>query len=251
MTDVIRGPVVEASREQMILRIPRVGRFVVRAGEEVAVERAPGATDADVRCFLQGPVAAAEALLGGAIPIHASAVEIDGRAVVLAGLSGAGKSGLAAALALRGHALLADAVTSLGPVIEPHAPAPVLWPDLVAQLDLDPAAGELVRPALPQRAFPALAPEAGAAPLGAVVYVGRNALYPAPVVEAMTGGEKATALVGTAWFRRVVEGLSLAGNRFGQIAEIAASTRFVKVIRPRDACSVIELADLVEEAART
>lgn len=239
---------MEASRDEMVLRIPRVGRFVVRRGEPVAVERAAEATDADVRCFLTGPVAAAEALLRGAIPLHASAVVIGGRAVVVAGLSGVGKSGVAAALAMRGHAVLADAVTVLEPFVRPHAPRPVLWPDLVEQLGLAPDAGELVRPALPKRSFQ-LGPASDGAPLGTVVFLGRDALCEQPTFSRLVGTKKTGALLSSAWYRRLTEPLGLAQARFGPLAEVAARTECVEVVRPRDNSSVVALATVIEEAA--
>ena len=47
----------------------------------------------------------------GALPVHACAVEIDGRAFVIAGRAGAGKSTLAAALIAKGASLVADDLT--------------------------------------------------------------------------------------------------------------------------------------------
>ena len=248
MSAVLNGPVVDASPDEIVLRIPSVGRFVVRSDEPVAVERAPGTTDADVRCFMVGPVAAAEALLRGAIPLHASAVEIDGRAVVIAGPSGVGKSGAAAALALRGHAVLADAVTLLEPRVPVHAPRPVLWPDLVEDLDLDPSAGELVRPALPKRSF-AVGTHSEGAPLGTIVLLRRDALCPAPEYTAISGAEKAGALIGLGWYRRLVGPLGLAAARFARLSDLAASTDCFELARPRDRCSPRAVADAIEELA--
>ncbi len=49
----------------------------------------------------------------GPTPFHASTVEIDGRAVLIAGASGAGKSTLAAALAAQGARWLADDLSAV------------------------------------------------------------------------------------------------------------------------------------------
>ena len=99
---LLRGPAIEANREEVLIRVPRVGRFLVRREPPVLVERAPGATDADLECFRDEPVAAAAALLRGDLPLRAASVSIGGRAVALCGPSASGKSTLAAALALRG-----------------------------------------------------------------------------------------------------------------------------------------------------
>lgn len=58
-----------------------------------------------------GTVAALTLAWRGALPCHASAIEIGGRAVLIAGDAGAGKSTLAAMLVERGARLVADDLT--------------------------------------------------------------------------------------------------------------------------------------------
>lgn len=60
-----------------------------------------------------GTVAAHILAWRGLIPLHACAVEIDGRAVLIAGTAGAGKSSLMAGLLARGAALLSDDLTAI------------------------------------------------------------------------------------------------------------------------------------------
>jgi hypothetical protein len=247
---LVRGPVVEAARGAVLLRLPRVGRFLVRVGRQTVVERAEGATGADVRCFADGPVAAAAALLRGALPLRASCVSIDGRAVAIAGGAVAGKSAVAAALALRGHPLLADAVTVVEPdgagTVEPVAPRVVLWPDAIDELGLGPADGEPVRPALPTRAFE-LSPANRPAPLAALVVLSRDPRLAKPVAAPLSGWAKTAALMGATWHNRLVEPLGLAATTFGRLAETATQLDAVSVVRPRDGCAIESLATLVEE----
>lgn len=64
----------------------------------------------------------------GLLPVSASAVEIGGRAVLITGVSGAGKSMVAAELVSRGHRLVADGVVAIStrPGAAPGAKALVL-----------------------------------------------------------------------------------------------------------------------------
>ncbi|HKP91772.1 MAG TPA: hypothetical protein VJT75_17530 [Thermoleophilaceae bacterium] len=249
---VVREPLVEATRETFLLHMPPAGRFLVRRGEPTRVQRAPGATDSDVRCFLDGPVAAAAALVRGLVPLRASTVLVRGRAVAIAGPSGAGKSALAAALALRGHPVLADAVTpvatgSAAPTVEPHRPEPVLWPDTIAELGLDPEAGRRVRPALTKRAFRIGTPASSPAPLAAVIFLRQDTRWPAPRTEPVMGSAKVARLLMAAWHRPLIAPLGLAPLRFPRLVGVASAGVFVELTRPHADVSPGELAALVEE----
>ena len=84
-----------------------VCRFLVTRDSVVVDTRlAPEATD--WRAYLLGPVLAVICYLRGVLPVHACCVRVGRRTVAIAGKSGAGKSSLAAALALRGHRLISD-----------------------------------------------------------------------------------------------------------------------------------------------
>jgi hypothetical protein len=77
--------------------------------------------------------------LRGTPSLHAGAVAIDGVAVALAGEAGTGKSTTTAALAGRGHPVLADDVLALratgGEILaQPAYPHLRLWPDIVPAL---------------------------------------------------------------------------------------------------------------------
>jgi hypothetical protein len=66
----------------------------------------------------------------GGLPLHASAVGVEGRAVVICGVTGRGKSTLAAALAARGHEQIAED----GVVVRFNDHEPLVWPGLSGAL---------------------------------------------------------------------------------------------------------------------
>jgi hypothetical protein len=125
------------------IEIPGVAAFVVRDGREVEIapQMATGAPDIGV--FLLGSVIGILCHQRGELPLHASCVEIDGRAVAFSGLSGSGKSTLAAAMVGHGARLLADDVaiaarTADGFQIMPAFPGQKLWRDALTSLGLPP-----------------------------------------------------------------------------------------------------------------
>jgi len=154
LIDVVqRGGAYAAGPGRFLLHIEKVGRFLVEGGRRILVERADGASDDDLRVFLLGSSLGALLHQRGILALHASAVVVNGGAVLFAGVSGAGKSTLAAAFARRGHAALADDVSALtvdrkGCVVaHPGLRRFKLWRDAVLTLRYDPAHLPHVRPA--------------------------------------------------------------------------------------------------------
>ena len=121
-----------------------------------------------------GPVASFLRWQRGLASLHASAVVVDGRVMVIGGQSGAGKSTTTAALALRGYPLFSDDVlgwrSSGGQLLACPGPVRVkLWPDSLAAFDLNPESLPRVRTDLNKRLLQL--PEAAndtELPLGAV-----------------------------------------------------------------------------------
>ena len=103
-----------AAGEATLLTVPKVGRYLISGGSEIVVDPAPEASERNVRLFLLGSAFGALLHQRGLLPLHANAVEIDGRAFAFSGHSGAGKSTMAAWFHDRGHRILADDVCVIG-----------------------------------------------------------------------------------------------------------------------------------------
>jgi hypothetical protein len=92
----------------VLLRLDGIGRFLIRPEGEIRLERSEGGCRADVEAALVSVVAGAVLHQRACLPLHASCVLVDGRAVAITAPSGTGKSTLAAALVSAGHRLLTD-----------------------------------------------------------------------------------------------------------------------------------------------
>jgi hypothetical protein len=113
-----------------------VADYIVENGRRITIAPQAPIDSPDIRLFLLGSGFGLLCHQRGVLPIHASTVEIDGEAVLLAGPSGAGKSTLAAAFLRRGHAVLSDDVSpldlsSVEPVILPSLRRIRLWSDSI------------------------------------------------------------------------------------------------------------------------
>jgi hypothetical protein len=137
---------------------PGCGACLV-AADGGAIAYAPGPRADGWRRLLVEQALPFAACAAGLECLHASAVELDGRAVALAGVSGAGKSSLALALMQHGAAPIADDVLALEPADD---------------------GGLLAHPALPRlgvrRAEAERVGPAAVAALGAVEQRGEDAL---------------------------------------------------------------------------
>jgi hypothetical protein len=114
-------------------------RVRISAGRRVRVDARRGVEIAALRAALLGPVWGVILAQRGLLPLHASAVDIGGGAVALAGASGQGKSTMAAALLERGHALLSDDISAVAwhgdvPSILPAFPQQKLEPESLAAI---------------------------------------------------------------------------------------------------------------------
>ncbi len=108
-------------------------------GRELWARWAANSSFEDAVSYLMGPILGYVLRLRGITCLHASAVQCLGRAVVFVGPGGAGKSTSAAALALRGHAVISDDVVALKEdngtfYAVPAYPYLALWPESVRAL---------------------------------------------------------------------------------------------------------------------
>ncbi len=92
-------------------------------------------------CFYS-TIAALTLAWRGALPMHACAVEVDGRAILICGAAGSGKSTLAAGLLAAGASFIADDLTAVVPTlgsapdrVPTGRPAMRLHPALTAWID--------------------------------------------------------------------------------------------------------------------
>jgi hypothetical protein len=108
------APGLEACGDSLLLTIPDVARYRIEGGREIVIDPDPGAPERNIRLFLLGSAFGALLHQRGLLPLHANAVEINGRAVAFMGESGAGKSTLAAWFHDRGYRVIADDVCVVG-----------------------------------------------------------------------------------------------------------------------------------------
>jgi hypothetical protein len=249
---------VGAQDGALLLDVPGVGRFRIAGGEEILIEPASGASERNLRVYLLGSAMGALLHQRGALPLHANAIEIGGRAVAFLGRSGAGKSTLAAWFADRGHRILCDDVCAVSledggrPMVEPGVPRLRLWDDALVRAGRDSADYE--RSFDGQEKFDVPAAAASAVdrplPLAACYVLGEPGGGDKRGIERLAGAAAVDALVANTYRGRFATMLGLTERHLRLCLGVAASVPVHSAARRWGSdCFEEEAARLAQHAA--
>jgi hypothetical protein len=234
------APGYSVTGDGTLLTVTGVGRFLIRDGREIVVERDSRAADRNVRLFLLGSAFGALLHQRGLLPLHANAIDVAGRGIAFAGHSGAGKSTMAAWFHDRGHTILADDVCvvtldSAGKAVAwPGVPRLRLWREALEKSGRTVAGHRRSFDDLDKWDVPTAA-SAAARPLPLErIYVLARAeeTAPAPLVRRLAGVEAVDALVANTYRGGYVRLAGLTGAHLARCLEIA---RAVPVFEARRA----------------
>jgi hypothetical protein len=141
--------VADASvEEEYRFFIKDVGWYIVRGGRDIVAHPLKTASMRQLRIFLLGSAWGALLYQRRMVPIHASAVQVDGEALIFCAQRGEGKSTLAALLGAQGHSLVSDDLCCLRlsdgetPMVYPSVPRMRLWSDAIRELGWDTSGSE-------------------------------------------------------------------------------------------------------------
>ncbi len=96
------GGFYQAAPGSFLLSVDGVARYLVTDGARIVIQPERDAVYDEIRLFLLGCAFAALLQQRGQLPLHCSAIVVDGGCIGFAGHSGAGKSTLAAGFLKRG-----------------------------------------------------------------------------------------------------------------------------------------------------
>lgn len=251
-----RGPFLQTGPGGIFqLTVRNVARFHV-AGDRVTIDPQGDPAIEDIKTFLLGSVMGILCHQRGMLPLHASAVEIDGRALAFAGISGSGKSTLAATLVARGHRLLTDDIAAIDPaapegaLLFPGFPRLKLWKDSLATLRVDPAGLPRVRTLQDKFALPMPAFDPKPVRLHSVYGLCRVQHHD-PIAITPQSGRDATAMLSNNVYRAAVA--PLLGRQaalFASVIQLARGVRTYVLPRCDDLGTLDTLATRVTEHAR-
>jgi len=210
----------------------------------------------DVATYLLGPVLGLLLRMRGVPCLHASSVVFGDFAVAFVGSEGAGKSTTAAALARRGHAVVADDIVALFEregsfYVVPAYPYLSLWPDSV----------EIVYGA--DKKLPSFSPsynkrrllleenklrfQENPLPLGAVFLLGqrdRNAAV--PVIESLPPREVLIALLANSYATNLLD-KNMRAREFESLGRLVTNVPIWRLRPHEDGSQISQLCDVIDE----
>jgi len=234
--------------------------FVIEArGRTLWAAWPSAATLDDTATYLLGPVMGFLLRLRGTPCLHASAVAVDGAAVVLAGHSGAGKSSVAAAFARLGYPVLTDDVAALeagreGIRVQPAYPRVRMWPESVAAMFGSEDALPRLTPTWSKRYLGlggVAAPfQRDALALDAIyIFDDRRAGLPAPEIEVLPARTALLWLVGHSYVTYLLD-KEMRAREFELLGRIAAEVPVARVVPPDDIGRIDALCAAIVRDAR-
>lgn len=117
----------------IMFHIPNVVYFLIQNGNEIYFSPIAKCKDDLIRLYLLGTCMGIILLQRKILPLHGSAISVDGKAYAIVGDSGAGKSTLAKAFLNKGYHLISDDVIPVTfseeqvPLVTPSYPQQKLW----------------------------------------------------------------------------------------------------------------------------
>lgn len=106
--NAFKGPFFEASTNEVLFLLERIGKMYVSNGNEIVFDLGEDADVENIKLYLFGSLIGAVAHQRKILPLHASAINYKGNAILFAGNSGVGKSTIVAEFNKRGFEIIGD-----------------------------------------------------------------------------------------------------------------------------------------------
>lgn len=240
------------------VEIPGLARFFLAERGDVIIERSPAANPLELNPFLTQSVLPAALLQNRSLPLRACAVGTSQGAIVFAGVSGRGKSTLAAALEQRGWPVVSDELCAIsvdpkhGPVVHRGPRTLHLWPDAMKALGLAGTEALRVREAIDLRRIELSTFSEEMLPVKRVFWLRwTESGEPSRFEFLESAADRLGALVENTAQRRAIRNLDLLDSHLELCAQIAGSIRVDRWFRTRNFDALSSELDLLAQQLET
>ncbi|MFP4025895.1 MAG: hypothetical protein ACLFVR_15325 [Thiohalospira sp.] len=244
-----KGVRYQAGKDEFLLETDRIAKFYIKNGNIIIVEPYKKEIDKEVRLFLLGSAFGALFLQRGLLPIHGSAIQFGHSTSIFTGLSGAGKSSIAAWFVQQGYQILADdiSVVNHSLEVEPGFPNMKIWKDVLEKLGISTDSLSSIRPDIQKYKY-AVENNFCTQPLPVKnIFIIHPKNTPGFELEELTGIEKFNAIKNNTFRYRFVEGLQKQQEHFMVINQLLQQIKVYRVKRPQAPVMLKEFADFLLE----
>ncbi|MFH1156042.1 MAG: hypothetical protein V1793_19720 [Pseudomonadota bacterium] len=250
---ILDTPEYQSSRGELLLHVNGLASFYVLEGYRVIVDTCGKPVSGDIQLHILGTVLGALLLQRGLIPLHGSAVNINGRGVLFVGESGAGKSTLTRALCSRGYSFLTDDIAAIKvsgerqPIVFPGYPQQKLWQDTLDRMDVNASESLLVRVFNTMKKFSVPASELFFQKPLPIDRIYEIKTWPGKTLELepVRGAAKAGLIMQNTYRAFLVNGMDVGRHYFDQCIDLAQSVRLYRLSRPENSFSVDDMVEKI------
>ncbi len=224
-----------------------IGHFIITGGNDILVEPMGDVSENDLASFVLGWCIAFLFQLRGASAIHCSAIEIEDQAVLIAGLSGAGKSTIALSFIEAGYRYLVDDIAMVDPgkdmMIEPAFPQQKVCRNIAEQMD----DVELcyINEKKDKFAYHNTKDFCGEPKKVTTMFILEKDDSKQVRVEELTGIEKLNAVLKNLFLLDAYQAMGFTVEEKARSLEIAGKIRIYKITRPQDQDTVEEIRERI------
>ncbi len=223
---------------------------VARDGREIVADWPDNYSVEDAATYILGPILGFVLRLRGILPLHASSVAVDDRAIALLGAPGAGKSTTAATFARMGYSVISEDIVTLDERgdsfwVQSGYPRINLWPSSVLAMFGAEDALPVVTPAWGKRylalGHAGLQFQSEPLPLSAIYFLdARDSDSRMPIIEPLEGIAALMTLVSNTYVNYVLD----SGMRSHEFDVLGRLVSKVPVISIRASADYAHLSDL-------
>ncbi|UOR13776.1 phosphoenolpyruvate carboxykinase (ATP) [Halobacillus amylolyticus] len=126
-----------------MFKVPNLAIFLIEEGSKITFSPLDNAREDQLRLYILGTCMGAVLVQRKILPLHGSAIAINGKAYAIVGDSGAGKSTLASVFLKKGYPLLSDDVIPVTlseediPIVTPAYPQQKLWVESLNEFGME------------------------------------------------------------------------------------------------------------------
>lgn len=247
------GARFQATPQEFLLKLDNIAGFYVTGGNEITIEIWGSDNASDIKLFLLGSVFGALLQQRGYLVLHGSSIEINGKGVFFTGVSGIGKSTLAATFQNKGYRVLTDDVCAVKidqdgtPYIIPGFPSLKLWKDAAERLDRNVAGLEPIRRNMDKFRIDIETSFYDQPIMLQKIYVlGTEERSDIELAE-IVGMGKLESVINNTYRYRFLNGQGVKSLHFQQCTSVVNKAAIYNVFRPKNGFMLDELVSVIEE----